>query len=120
MTSLEELMLYRVEMGVCVKVLCTPEEITECESSIESEGLLPEGFYWRDTGGKTEYYKYVMNGMTDHELQEYLLHRTSDDVRTIRNIALYFSVVLSIALVITVLSMLGLGLGLSRIFSAFG
>lgn len=108
----EELREYRDEFNVVQEIACTKEEIAEFKKILKEGGELPEDVHVRicyDVDGEEmgkEYYRIYTPDLTEQEMQEYLTLKRLSLLKTIKNCAVFFTVLAIIGLSALALSLL--------------
>lgn len=98
---------YKQEFDLLQKIPCTEEENIEYQKLLEKGGTLPENvyayFYEKDVPSTTEFYTIRESDLTESEIREYLAYRQLSLIRTIKNCAVFFTVLTIIGILALVL-----------------
>ena len=97
----EELRAYKAEFGLVQKIPCPRQENKQYQKILKDGGTLPEGVYAYDSVyGETPeaFYTVYEADLTAAEMQEYLTYKRLRMIRTIKNCAVFFTVLAIISL----------------------
>ena len=105
----EELRAYKCEFDLLQKVPCSKQENKEYEKLLKNGGTLPEGVFAYDyINGETstsEFYTLYEEDLTETEKVEYLTYVKLRLLKTIKNCAVFFTVLTIIGIVVTLIAM---------------
>lgn len=105
--SMKELQKRRFDYGVLYKVPCIQEEEEWIRDELKANRPMPEG-YARDPENHFAFVKFDPYEMTKAEIDELLMYRRTEYVRTIKNVLVFFAVLAVISLVVGLLALLGM------------
>ena len=95
-----ELDAYRFEFDVLQKVMCDARESEDYATLLKEGKPLPDGVYSEEgVGGATVFYTVYDPELSDEEKNEYLTYRRLAYLRTIKNCAIFFTVLTIIGLI---------------------
>ena len=99
----DELRSYKFEFDLLQKIPCSKQENEEYKKLLKDGGVLPEGVfaYVYDSGetSTTEFYTVYETDLTESEITEYLTYKKLSLIRTIKNCAMFFTVLTIISMV---------------------
>ena len=98
----KELDRYRMEYDLYEKLPCTNEECQEFDDLLKCGKRLPEDVYqdsdWRNTNG-SKFYRIARSDVSQADIMEYFTYQKLDVLETIRNCAVFFTVLTIIAII---------------------
>ena len=101
----DELKIYKCDFGLAEKIPCSDEQNQTFMQILASGGQLPPNVHRYknpDTGELyNEFYFFNECDLTESELQEFLTYKKLKLINTIKNCAVFFTVLTIISLVIT-------------------
>ena len=107
----DELRAYKFEFDLLQKIPCSKQENKEYQKILKGTGVLPEGVYAYiyDTGeaSTTEFYTIYQPDLTDAEIVEYLTYKKLSLIKTIKNCAMFFTVLTIIGMILSFFIMTG-------------
>lgn len=91
-----QLIAHKFEFGLLQKIPCSKQENKAYAKLLKNSGSLPEGVYPFEyengyTSG-TEFYTVSESDLSEAEIQEYLKYKQLSLIRTIKNCALFFTI----------------------------
>ena len=95
----EELREYKLAFGLLQKNLCTREENERYKQLLENGETLPDGVYEPSYYGEVDFYTVSEADLTEAEIREYLTYKQLDLLKTVRNCAVFFTVLTIIGMV---------------------
>ena len=103
------LMEYKLEFGILEKKPCTKQENEAYINLLKKGENLPEGvFRYENIDGekRDEFYTICPTDLTETEIQEYITYKKLKYIKTIKNCAVFFTVLSIVGIVCTLLLML--------------
>ncbi len=88
---------HKFEFDLLQKIPCSKQENKEYQFLLENGRKLPEGVYPYDYG--TEFYTIYEPDLTESEIREYLTYKQLSLIRTIKNCAVFFTVLTIIGMI---------------------
>lgn len=100
----EELNSMREEIGLIHREYCTRDENKEYRKLLKQGGTLPAGVHqkWED-----EYYRISKPDLNQNEIDEYLRYKEIALLKTIKNCAVFFTVLTVIGIIAAILGTIG-------------
>ena len=97
----DKLNIYKYEFGVSKKIPCSSQQNQLYAGMLRAGQALPEGVYaFRNgTTTATDFYTFSETDLTQEEIDEYLLYKKLTMIRTIKNCAVFISVLVFISVV---------------------
>lgn len=104
----EELRSLEFDMGFLQKIECSKEDTKKYKAMLKNNEPLPEGIYQQrdSTSGDLIFYTIYKSELSEEEKQEYIQLKKTSYIETIKNCAIFFTVLTVISLVITFFFML--------------
>jgi hypothetical protein len=99
----DELLAHKFEFNLLQKIPCTPQENEAYQKLLKDGGTLPEGVFAHvyDTGeiSTTEFYTIYEADLSESEIREYLTYKQLSLIKTIKNCALFFTILTIIGMI---------------------
>lgn len=99
----EELCDYKYEFDLLQRIPCTNEENKQYQRILKETGTLPDGVYAyvydTDETSTTQFYRIYETDLSDAEIQEYLTYKKLSLIKTIKNCAMFFTILTIISMI---------------------
>ena len=98
----DELLEMKKELGFYKNVKCTDEENKEYLQMKKDKSPLPEDVYYFNSASESMEYFYrilKIKEVSDEEFKEYIMLRQAKNIKTIKNCAVFFTVVAVIGII---------------------
>ena len=107
----DEIQSYKFEFGLLKKVPCTKEENAEYACLIKNGCGLPDGvfayIYGSSEPSTTEFYTIEESDLSEAEINEYLTYKKLSMIKTIKNCAVFFTVLTVVGILVFIMTTLG-------------
>lgn len=92
----QKLNQYKKDYDIIQTIPCSAKANKECQQILKDSGSLPKNFYPciydNHKVSTNEFYKVVESDLSDAEIQEYLMYKELGYIKTIKNCAVFFTV----------------------------
>ncbi len=101
----KQLREYQFDFDLLQRIDCSYQENKEFQKILDDGGTLPEGvFSYKDdenTDAPFGFYRIYQTDLTEEEMQQYLTYKKLSLLRTIKNCALFFTILTILGMAIT-------------------